>query len=247
MCAVPMPQPTDVAAVLADPTRFAIYERLVRSRPRSFTVQEIAEEFSLHPNVARTHLGRLEEIGLVESVLEKSGRGGRPGKRYSASDESVTLQFPRREWLTLARLLVETVERLGPEALHAVEQAAYREGVRVGQGLAGLRPAQPAARTGPARDGWLEGVSLESLAAALSEVASTQEVWQRQDGSVGLRFATCIFRELLGEHASSVCAIHRAMLRGVLDAALGPVELHQHSSMSKGQPTCDYVVTPAGR
>lgn len=244
---MPTPQPTDVAAVLADPTRFAIYERLVRSRPRSFTVQEIAEAFSLHPNVARTHLGRLEEIGLVESVLEKSGRGGRPGKRYSASDASVTLQFPRREWLTLARLLVETLEGLGPEALQAAEQAAYREGVRVGQGLGVHRPAQGAARTATAGDGWLDGVSVESLATALSEAACTQEVWRRQDGAVGLRFATCIFRELLGEHASSVCAIHRAMLRGILDAALGPVELYQHSSMSKGQPTCDYVVTPAGR
>lgn len=245
-CAVPT-QPTEVAAVLADPTRFAIYEKLVQSRPRSFTVQEIAEEFSLHPNVARTHLGRLEEIGLVESVLEKSGRGGRPGKRYSASDESVTLQFPRREWLTLARLLVGTMERLGPEALRAAEDTAYHEGLRMGQGLGVSRPAYRPARPGPAADGWLDGVSLDSLASALSQAASTQEMWRRQDGSVGLRFATCVFRELLGEHASSVCAIHRAMLRGILDATVGPVELHQHSSMSNGHPTCDYVITPAGR
>ena len=240
-------QPTEVAAVLADPTRFAIYEKLVKSRPRSFTVQEIAEEFSLHPNVARTHLGRLEEIGLVESVLEKSGRGGRPGKRYSASDVAVTLQFPRREWLTLARLLVSTIERLGPDALSAAEQTAYQEGLRMGQGIWASRPESRPVRTSHEGNGWVDEVSLASLATALSQVASAQEVWRRQDGAVGLRFATCVFRELLADHASSVCAIHRAMLRGILDGVLGSVELHQHSSMSKGQPTCDYVVTPAGR
>lgn len=238
-------QPTDIAAVLADPTRFAIYERLARSRPRSFTVQEIAEAFSLHPNVARTHLARLEEIGLVESVLEKSGRGGRPGKRYSASDEAVTLQFPRREWLTLARLLVETVERLGPEALRAAEETAHREGQRLGRQAGGGRPGQVEPPT--AGDGRADGAAAERLASALAQVGSVQQVWRRPDGSVGLRFNSCVFRELLADHGASVCAIHRAMLQGLLEAAAGPVELHQHSSMSSGQPTCDYVVIPAGR
>lgn len=249
-------QPTDVAAVLADPTRFAIYERLASGRPRSFTVQEIAEEFSLHPNVARTHLGRLEEIGLVESVLEKSGRGGRPGKRYSASDQSVTLQFPRRDWLWLAALLVNTLERLGPEALRVAEDMAYQEGLRKGQRLAprtnhrseaGQRASAGAAghAAGP-YNGWLNGISLDSLASGLSEAAATQEVWRRQDGSVGIRFSTCVFRELTRDHPDSVCVIHRAFLRGMLEAALGPVALHQQSSMTNGQPSCDYVVTPAG-
>ncbi|NLG70005.1 MAG: helix-turn-helix domain-containing protein [Firmicutes bacterium] len=237
-------QPTDVAAVLADPTRFAIYERLVQSRPRSFTVQEVAEAFSLHPNVARTHLARLEEIGLVESVLEKSGRGGRPGKRYSASDEAVTLQFPRREWLTLARLLVETVERLGPDALQAAEEAAHREGVRLGRRLQGQAAPPPG---GASVNGWADGARDERLVSALSEVASVQQAWRRQDGSIGLRFATCVFRELLADHGPSVCAIHRAMLRGVLEGAVGPIELHQQSSMGNGQATCDYVVIPAAR
>ncbi len=238
------PQPTEVAAVLADPTRFAIYERLVQSRPRSFTVQEVAEAFSLHPNVARTHLSRLEEIGLVESVLEKSGRGGRPGKRYSASDEAVTLQFPRREWLTLARLLVETVEELGSDALQAAEKAAHREGVRLARRMQGQASLQP---DGASVNGRADGNGDERLVSALSEVASVQQAWRRQDGSINLRFATCVFRELLADHGPSVCAIHRAMLRGVLEGVVGPVELHQQSSMSNGQPTCDYVVIPASR
>ncbi|MBE3597393.1 MAG: helix-turn-helix domain-containing protein [Limnochordaceae bacterium] len=258
---MPTTQPTDIAAVLADPTRFAIYEKLASNRPKSFTVQEIAEEFSLHPNVARTHLSRLEEIGLVSSALEKSGRGGRPGKRYSASDEPVTLQFPRRDWMLLARLLVETLERLGPEALRAAESVAYQEGLREGQEwqvrqLSSGQQARSAAAAGahvageanghsPAGE-WLKGIPVESLAGKLEDAAGASEVWRRQDGSLGLRFTTCPFRELAYAHVDSVCSIHRALLRGILEGIVGPVVLQQQSNqLLDGQASCDYVIAPA--
>lgn len=249
-------QPTDIAAVLADPTRFAIYERLASNRPKSFTVQEIAQGFSLHPNVARTHLGRLEEIGLVQSVLEKSGRGGRPGKRYAASDDAVTLQFPRRDFLLLSRMLIETVERLGPDAVQKAKEISYQTGCLLAEQADG-RPGRNGAAHGvpagegvpPVPNGWLRQVG--DVARTMAAVCGAQELWQRRDGLLGLRFATCPFREAATEHVDTVCALHQAFVLGALETALGPVELQpQANSLASAPGTrsiCEYVVTPAGR
>lgn len=239
--------PTDVAAVLADPTRFAIYDKLAQNRLRSYTVQEIAQQFRLHPNVARTHLSRLEEIGLVDSVLEKSGRGGRPGKRYAASDRPVTLQFPRRDWEFLARLLVRTVEALGPEAVQKARDLAYEEGFRRGRQAARSPAIHRETSPPPAgRDGWLSGVALEAVREQLRQDAGVQELWQRQDGALGMRFTTCVFRELAVDFGDSVCELHRAYLRGLVDGLLGPVNLTQQASLIRdGAPSCEYTLTPA--
>ena len=245
--------PTEVAAVLADPTRFKIYESLSRSRPQAYTAHEVAEKFFLHPNVARTHLGRLEEVGLVESFLEKSGRGGRPARRYRALDRAVTLQFPRRDWLWLARLLTRTVEELGPSALAAAQRLAYEEGLTLGRALAGrvLRPSGRLAGVGvdaEAPSSAAEALALESLQAALdADGAVGQGSWERRDGQLHVRFCTCALREIAEEHPQTVCSLHRSYLHGLVEALVGPVDMVAESSMLAGdEATCDWRFCPAG-
>ncbi|MCI2254547.1 hypothetical protein L2D08_09225 [Domibacillus sp. PGB-M46] len=41
------------------------------------TVQDIAAQFGIHPNVARLHLTKLEGVNLIGSCLQKTGKGGR--------------------------------------------------------------------------------------------------------------------------------------------------------------------------
>ena len=237
--------PTDLAAVLADPTRFHIYETLAHSRPRSYTAQEIARRFYLHPNVARTHLSRLEEIGLVESFLEKSGRGGRPARRYRAVDRAVTLQFPRRDWLWLARLLIRTVEELGTAAMDAAQRQAYEEGLDLGRRLT-TRPA-PGPERSPvapdARGSVASGLSFQEWQELLQREAGAHSLTRRQDGALSLCFTTCVLREVAQEHRQTVCALHRAYLQGLIEGLMGPVEMNFAGPMLlDADAPCEWVI-----
>lgn len=59
-----------VTNVLSDPTRFYIYQYITK-RHQDVTVQEIADEFSIHPNVARLHLSKLEDVRMLHSETKK--------------------------------------------------------------------------------------------------------------------------------------------------------------------------------
>lgn len=45
-------------------------------------VADLATATGLHPNTVRKHLARLERAGLVVSEIDRSGRPGRPLRRY---------------------------------------------------------------------------------------------------------------------------------------------------------------------
>ena len=80
----------DLAAILGDPTRRGIY-LAVRESDGTVTAPRIAEDFGIHPNVARHHLERLLEEGYLEEAPAPSGappHPGRPPRHYR--------QFPRR-------------------------------------------------------------------------------------------------------------------------------------------------------
>ena len=72
-----------VTAAFGDPTRRDIY-LLVRAGAQGMTAAEIAEQFELHPNVARHHLEKLTAGGYLTVELARHESAGRPSKRYRA-------------------------------------------------------------------------------------------------------------------------------------------------------------------
>lgn len=70
---------TRTAKVLSLPTRAAILSLLLRSGAK--TVKEIAEVFSIHPNVARAHLDLMVEAGFLATETRRRTKG-RPAKVY---------------------------------------------------------------------------------------------------------------------------------------------------------------------
>ncbi|MGI8407990.1 MAG: helix-turn-helix domain-containing protein [Actinomycetota bacterium] len=70
---------TRTAKVLSLPTRAAILSMLLRSGPRS--VKEIADEFRIHPNVARAHLDLMADAGFLMTETRRRDKG-RPAKVY---------------------------------------------------------------------------------------------------------------------------------------------------------------------
>src|SRR2546425_6241324 len=72
-------QSVKAAKALALPTRSAILAHLLTSGP--LTAKEVADEFSLHANVARAHLDLLVEAGVL-ATRGRRKRKGRPAQGY---------------------------------------------------------------------------------------------------------------------------------------------------------------------
>lgn len=70
---------TRTAKVLSLPTRNKILSHMLRSGP--CTVKEIADEFKIHPNVARAHLDLMVEAGFLATETRRRSKG-RPAKVY---------------------------------------------------------------------------------------------------------------------------------------------------------------------
>jgi predicted ArsR family transcriptional regulator len=70
---------TRTAKVLSLPTRAAILSYLLTSGPK--TVKQIADHFTIHPNVARAHLDLMVEAGFLASETRRRAKG-RPAKVY---------------------------------------------------------------------------------------------------------------------------------------------------------------------
>jgi predicted ArsR family transcriptional regulator len=70
---------TRTAKVLSLPTRAAILSYLLTSGPK--TVKQIADYFTIHPNVARAHLDLMVEAGFLASETRRRTKG-RPAKVY---------------------------------------------------------------------------------------------------------------------------------------------------------------------
>lgn len=127
---------------LRSTTRAGIYEHLCQIG-EGRTVRDVAAEFSLHPNVARTHLETLADAGLVVVSSRKHPGGGRPAKVYLARAEAgadeIQVDASASEASgasTLLRLLGEViVNGNGAQTgrLEAVRQAAMKEGGRLAE------------------------------------------------------------------------------------------------------------------
>jgi DNA-binding transcriptional ArsR family regulator len=81
-----------VFAALADPTRIAIVERLVREGDR--TAGELAEPFEISKPAISRHLAVLEKAGLIERKIDRQWR------RVSVKPEALNLMA---DWLETQR------------------------------------------------------------------------------------------------------------------------------------------------
>lgn len=103
-----MEQTLKITNVLSDPTRYYIYQYITK-RHQEVTVQEIADNFNIHPNVARLHLSKLEDVNMLISETKKTGKGGRPSRLYRLSDDVIQLNFPFRDYQMLAKITMESM------------------------------------------------------------------------------------------------------------------------------------------
>lgn len=225
---MPEPAPIEVHKALADDTRYRLY-RYLRLSGRAVSVRELSVRLSLHPNTLRPHLRRLEDAGLVTSEARKVSTVGRPQLVFTAVDRE-----PRegRDHRLLADILagVMTTTRQQERATQlARDWGAY---------LVGRSVPKPGARRP-------SGPNLAILQAALAEAGFDPRFHRRSAKTVEITMRGCPFRDLLEEHRSIVCAVHRGLLEGMLSASRPPMVLQEFEPPAERTAVCRLVARGA--
>jgi predicted ArsR family transcriptional regulator len=219
-----------LADVFGDPTRRNIYRHL-RSCDVPQSASEMAEVFGLHRTVARAHLEKLSELGLVTASTRRRSGGGRPAKTYAVTSTRLEVMLPPRRYERLARLLLQLVSQtVQPEVAAAAAATIGRAfGEQTAEEFAG-DGVQPPVRLSPRAV--MEWMDLAGYGATLAS---------NGDGTTVIEVHNCVYRELSQENPDIVCAFDRNMLCGMLGVASS---LHtQTHSLSGGDSYCRHEFT----
>lgn len=123
----------EITGALGDTTRRGIYV-MVREAHEPVTANQIASTFDIHPNVARHHLDRLLNEGFirVSDLPVATPTAGRPAKRYSVTEKSVSIQYSARKYDRLAELLTQVIAELDDgTALDVAEAVGHDYGLEL--------------------------------------------------------------------------------------------------------------------
>lgn len=223
-----------VTNVLSDPTRYHIYQHLV-STQQEVTVAEVAEKFDIHQNVARLHLSKLEDIRLVISFTKKTGKGGRPARVYTLSDELIELSFPFRDYRTLARIAIESMASLGQAGQHALYETGKKYGMQIFKEVQQTTPHLVVQ----------EKIELLEDAGKMLGLYATFD-YNEGDRTITFEINNCPFKEIAETNKDIVCSMHGSFLKGMFAALFADMELIEEKNMfAHDCSKCSYLVNLA--
>jgi predicted ArsR family transcriptional regulator len=223
-----------VTSAFGDPTRRQVYLH-VRDSGAGATASQVAQHFSLHPNVARHHLDKLTAGGYLEVFSSRPTLGvvGRPSKCYRASGPAPVLETSSPGSELLLSLLGGALALLPQqEAEEMAEQVGFAYGTKLAASMA-AGEGQRSFRS-----------ALRAVADALTAHGFAAHTEARGQ-SLALVKEACPFFDAAVQHPV-ICAVDRGMVRGMLNALYGrdsgPAE---SSSRAMGDETC-VTCLPAG-
>jgi len=231
--AILMEQALKITNVLSDPTRYYIY-KYISQKHTEVTVQEIADEFDIHPNVARLHLSKLEDVNMLKSETKKTGKGGRPSRLYALSDDVIQLQFPFRDYQLLAQIACNTLFSLGEVG----EKALYETGKKFGKELM----EQQMNRLNRNENELTVEQKIQIAKEALSTAGLSPEFELSTDRSkIFYDVYNCPFKEVAVHHPKEVCNMHVDMMKGIFEVLFPNMELTRDDTMFEtGCKSCNY-------
>jgi predicted ArsR family transcriptional regulator len=227
-----MEQTLKITNVLSDPTRYYIYQ-YITNRHQEVTVQEVADHFNIHPNVARLHLSKLEDVNMLASETKKTGKGGRPSRLYRLSDDVIQLHFPFRDYMLLAKVAIETMVSLG----EAGKTALYHTGKRFGAEVIEQELAKKSLSNNELE--FEQKLNILKSAATLAGFYPEFEV-NGDQSKIYFQIFNCPFKEVAQDHIDTVCNMHQEFLRGMFEALFSSAELIEKENMIKGCSHCSY-------
>ena len=198
-------------ATLGEPVRRALF-RYVVEQPAPVSRDEASEGVGVARHVAKFHLDKLVEDGLLEVEFRRpagrSGPGaGRPAKLYRRSSREVQVSLPDRRYDLAGRVMARAItdaERDGVPLSEALSRAARRAGGALGEEARSRLGRRP---------------SRKALTAATRQLLAELGYEPRtEDGEISL--ANCPFHALAADYIELVCSMNRDLLTGVL-AGLG--------------------------
>lgn len=221
-------QTLKITGVLSDPTRFYIYE-FITKRHSEVTVQEVADAFNIHPNVARLHLSKLEDVNMLVSETKKTGKGGRPSRLYRLSDEVIQLHFPYRDYQLLSKIAFESFLSLGETG----KQALYETGKKFGK--------EVMEREHHKRD----NLSIDEKIVMLKDAGSMLGMYpdftyHEAENKISFEIFNCPFKEIANVSTDAVCEMHGFFIRGMFEALFDHINLVEEDNMIQGCKTCTY-------
>ncbi|MEK5080932.1 helix-turn-helix domain-containing protein [Solibacillus sp. FSL W7-1436] len=229
-----MIHPIKISSTFADETRFAIYEFMLQQK-QFLSVQDIADQFKIHSNVARLHLTKLAEIGAISSEHLKTGKGGRPGRVYKAKQEGINLSIPRRDTSSLIKWSLELIRELGEAALSKAQEISYRDGRQ-----SMLELMKSIRRKSP--------LSFDEKLAMLTKSATLigyipEVIEHNQSKSIIFSLYNCPFQEQISNYGEIVCQLHESYLYGQVDALFDRHEISKMESMVSDCDFCKYKIS----
>ena len=218
---------TAITGAFGDPTRREIYLH-IRECEEGTNASQIAEKFSLHPNVARHHLDKLLSGGYLEVSLKKSigSTAGRPSKTYKVSNSDQPLNLDIRRDSILISLLARTLSLLPSEE---AEKLAEEVGSEVGRSMAeslGIKETQRSFRS-----------ATDAIIDALISHGFSARAEQSKNGQLRILSEHCPFGSMPIEHPV-ICAVDRGLVRGMLSILYGDVKTDLTSSLPMGNDVC---------
>jgi predicted ArsR family transcriptional regulator len=214
-----------LADVFGDPTRRGIYRHL-REASEPLTAGEVAEVFGVHRTVARAHMEKLAELGLVESGTRRRAGGGRPAKTYVLTAERLEVMLPPRRYERLSRLLLRLIDRTVEAG--AAADAAFALGREFGAETAADitgDDGQPPVKLAP-----------RAVVAWMDEAGYSVSLDDGAKGVVVVEVHNCVYSELAEEFPDIVCPFDRGTVCGML--GVEPSAHTQTHSMSAGDAYC---------
>jgi predicted ArsR family transcriptional regulator len=253
-------QSVKAAKALALPTRSAILGHLLRSG--SLTAREVADEFSLHANVARAHLDLLVEAGFLATGIRRKGKG-RPSKVYFTWEgEMGTLEdwevsppaVEGEEAAPLRAILPAVVEAevlapaAGPNPYRLIAQIFVRLVERIDSKDVYALAEQVARDEGRKlmlgyRTGGLDfAAAVGALVEELRRFSPLTDVVRLEPDYAELETPDCPFRDIALEHSDLVALIDPALKEGAMAALGHPSEVETVASVARGDRACREVI-----
>lgn len=227
-----MEQTLKITNVLSDPTRYYIYQYITK-RHQEVTVQEIADSFNIHPNVARLHLSKLEDVNMLVSETKKTGKGGRPSRLYRLSDDVIQLNFPYRDYQLLANIAMQTMLSLG----EAGKEALYLTGKRFGSELI----EQEVASQHQVSEELSFDQKLNIIKSAATMAGFYPDFEANEDHTkIYFEIYNCPFKEVAMDHKETVCNMHFQFLKGMFESLFTSIELVEKENLVTGCQSCSY-------
>ncbi|MBO0880089.1 MAG: helix-turn-helix domain-containing protein [Mycobacterium sp.] len=179
---------------LDDPVRRRLYD-YVASCDEPATREDAAAAAGISRTLAAYHLDKLAGAGILSvsyaRPADRSGPGaGRPAKRYSRTQQDLSVSVPPRDYGLLAELLAEAVSGDDSGAVYLALMATARKAGRASARDGGMTSA-------------LRGRGYEPVEAA--------------DGGIELR--NCPFHRLVHQHTELVCGLNLQLIQGMLETA----------------------------